>query len=80
VDLRSGMVLYDVVDKSFIILVRRFWSYEGLEAPSYAKINPDFFKVWVWETLSSKEGKMFWSEGGLHNLIKSEIIIVLDDI
>jgi hypothetical protein len=80
VDLHTGMVLYDVVDKSIMILVRRFWSYEGLEAPSYARSNPDFFKVWVWETLSSREGKSFWSESGLLNLIKADIIIILDDI
>jgi hypothetical protein len=80
VDLRPGMFLYDVADKSITILIRRFWSYEGLEPPPYSYRDPDFFKVWVWETVSSKEGKTYWSETGLINLIKADIIIVLDDI
>ena len=79
-DLRPGMFLYDVTDKSISILIRRFWSYEGLEPPAYTHRDPEFFKVWVWETVSSKEGKSYWSETGLINLIKADIIIVLDDI
>lgn len=79
-DLKPGMFLYDVTDKSILILIRRFWSYEGLEPPTYAIRDPDFFKVWVWETVSSREGKAYWSEGGLLNLIKADIIMILDDI
>lgn len=79
-DLKPGMFLYDVTDKSISILIRRFWSYEGLEPPAYTHRDPEFFKVWVWETVSSKEGKSYWSETGLINLIKADIIIVLDDI
>ncbi len=79
-DLKPGMFLYDVADKSISILIRRFWSYEGLEQPAYARTDPDFFKVWVWETVSSKDGKCYWSESGLLNLIKADIIIILDDI
>ena len=74
------MFLYDVTDKSISILIRRFWSYEGLEPPAYTHRDTEFFKVWVWETVSSKEGKSYWSETGLINLIKADIIIVLDDI
>lgn len=74
------MFLYDVTDKSISVLIRRFWSYEGQEPPVYARRNPEFFKVWVWETVSSKEGKTYWSETGLLNLIKADIIIVLGDI
>jgi len=80
VDLKPGMFLYDVADKSISILIRRFWSYEGLEPPAYARADPDFFKVWVWETVSSRDGKAYWSETGLLNLIKADIIIILDDI
>ena len=79
-DLKPGMFLYDVTDKSISILIRRFWSYEGLEPPAYTHRDPEFFKVWVWETVSSKEGKSYWSETGLINLIKADIIIVLDNI
>ena len=79
-DLKPGMFLYDVTDKSILILIRRFWSYEGLAPPTYAIRDPDFFKVWVWETVSSREGKAYWSEGGLLNLIKADIIMILDDI
>ena len=79
-DLKPGMFLYDVTDKSISILIRRFWSYEGLEPPAYTHRDPEFFKVWVWETVSSKDGKTYWSETGLINLIKADIIIVLDDI
>jgi hypothetical protein len=81
VDLKPGMFLYDVADKSISILIRRFWSYEGREPPPYIyqEYEPEFFKVWVWETVSSKDGKTYWSETGLINLIKADIIIILDN-
>jgi hypothetical protein len=80
VDLIPGMFLYDVQDKSILILVRRFWSYEGLPIPPYAQVDPEFFKVWVWEIISSKDGKVIYSESGLINLIKADIFLVLGDI
>ena len=79
-DLKPGMFLYDALDKSITILIRRFWSYEGLEPPAYAKRDPDFFKIWIWETVSSKEGRIFYSESGLINMIKTDVFIVLEDI
>lgn len=78
-DLIPGMFLYDAQDKSLTILIRRFWSYEGLQAPSYAYAD-GFFKVWVWEAVSSKEGRVVYSEGGLINLIKADVFIILGDI
>ena len=79
-DLSPGIFLYDVKDKSISILIRRFWSYEGLSPPSYTYGDPDFFKVWVWELISSKDGRIFYSESGLINLIKADVFIVLGDI
>ena len=78
-DLLPGMLLYDAQDKSLTILIRRFWSYEGLQPPSYVYAD-DFLKVWVWETVSSKEGRVVYSEGGLINLIKADVFIILGDI
>jgi len=80
VDLIPGMFLYDVQDKSILILMRRFWSYEGLPIPTYAEMDPEFFKVWVWEAISSRDGKIIYSESGLINLIKADIFLVLGDI
>ena len=78
-DLVPGTFLYDVDEKSIGILIRRFWSYEGTEQPSYSFIDSDIFKVWIWEIVWSKEGKVFYSESGLINLIKADIIIILSD-
>jgi hypothetical protein len=79
VDLKPGMFLYDVDEKSICILLRRFWSYEDHGVPSYAAVNPEFFKVWVWEMVTSKDGRVLYSQDGLINLIKAEIFIILDD-
>lgn len=78
-DLTPGTFLYDVDEKCIGILIRRFWSYEGAEPPSYTYADPDFFKVWIWEIVWSNDGRVLYSETGLINLIKADIIIILDD-
>jgi len=73
------MVLYDVDEKSIGILVRRFKSFEDGSGLSYSVRAPEIFRVWVWESLWSKDGRVTYSETGLVNLIKADIIIILSD-
>jgi hypothetical protein len=78
VDLQPGTVLYDVDEKSIGILIRRFRSYEDGER-SYSVRAPEVFRVWVWESVWSKDGRVMYSEDGLINLMKADIIIILSD-
>lgn len=79
-DLQPGIVLYDVDEKSIGILIRRFKSYEDGTGLSYSVRAPEVFRVWVWESVWSKDGRVMYSESGLINLIKADIIIILSDI
>ena len=79
-DLKAGIVLYDVDDKSIGILLRRFKSYEKEEyGRSYSVRAPEVFRVWVWESCWSRGGRVLYSEEGLINLIKANHILVLVD-
>jgi len=78
VDLQPGKILYDVDEKSIGILIRRFKSYEDGDR-SYSSRAPEIFRVWVWESVWSKDGRVMYSEDGLINLIKADIIIILSD-
>jgi|TARA_R110000787_G_scaffold140978_1_gene254501 hypothetical protein len=81
-DLKPGTFLYDVDEKSFGVLIQRYWSYEGIYYPSYGyspALDTDYFKVWIWDIVWSKPGLMRLSETGLINLIKADIIIILED-
>jgi len=79
VDLQPGIILYDVDEKSIGILIRRFKSYEDGWGRSYSSRAPEIFRVWVWESVWSKDGRVMYSEDGLVNLIKADIIIILSD-
>ena len=78
-DLQPGTILYDVDEKSFGILIRRFKSYEDEWRSSYSVRAPEVFRVWIWESVWSKDGRVMYSENGLINLIKADIIIILSD-
>jgi len=82
-----GMTLYDVDTKSIGILVRRFSTkeaclsdYDGSFTIPYELVwELEHYVTWAWDSIWSKDGRVVYSEGGLINLIKAGIIVIVDD-
>lgn len=90
IELRAGMSLYDVDAKSVGLLVKRLSTYEanayGGYFDSFNTLPPELWrmensdhKVYVWDSVWSKDGRVIYSEQGLINLIDAGIIVILDD-
>jgi len=82
-ELTTGVILYDKTDKSFGILIRRYEAHDLHEPAVYDKTFPDidlhYYENGVWESVWSKDGRVFYSEFGLLTLIETGLIIVLSD-
>ncbi len=82
-DLLSGTVLYDTVDKSIGILIRRYEAHsleDNIAIDSvFPDIGVDYYVSGFWESIWSKDGRVFYSEFGLLTLIENGLIIVVCD-
>jgi|TARA_A100001391_G_C4952512_1_gene247592 hypothetical protein len=84
-ELLSGTILYDKVDKSFGVLIRKYESHNVQEQEwvAYEKAFPEisfhYYENNVWESVWSKDGRVYYSEFGLLTLIETGIIIVLSN-
>jgi hypothetical protein len=82
-ELTSGAILYDKVDKSFGILIRKYEAHDLHESAIYDKsfsgIDFHYYENGVWESVWSKDGRVFYSEFGLLTLIETGLIIVLSN-
>ena len=66
-ELLSGTILYDKVDKSFGVLIRKYESHNVQEQEwvAYEKAFPEisfhYYENNVWESVWSKDGRVYYS-------------------
>ena len=81
----EGMTLFDVDTKSIGILIRRVSTrgYPPHHIAGKLTLPYDYWDMdyitWVWDSIWSKDGRVIYSEGGLKNLIKAGIIVIVDN-